>query len=227
MMCKKEIMNQIDNFIGEINDNSNHRFKSWEYCHNIFHNIFTKYNSLTEEDEDYLALHLGFYLASWGMYRGSSFLLQSYDYKIHKNAVNLACNYKQLFIIDPFTQTKGYIDLLFGKDGLYIKLYNYYLDLKTKVKSNENISMTLITKILMGIFGCIPAYDQFFIKGLRSNNISISKNCRPNIESLIEFINKNNEYKDAFIDKCNELSQDNYTIMKVADMYFWQLGKTR
>ena len=30
---------------------------------------------------DYLSLHLAFYLASWGMYRGSSFLLQK-DYKV-------------------------------------------------------------------------------------------------------------------------------------------------
>lgn len=31
---------------------------------------------------DYLSLQLAFYLASWGMYRGSSFLLQK-DYKIY------------------------------------------------------------------------------------------------------------------------------------------------
>jgi len=32
-------------------------------------------------DYDYLSLHHAFYLASWGMYRGSSFLLQK-DYKV-------------------------------------------------------------------------------------------------------------------------------------------------
>ena len=31
---------------------------------------------------DYLSLQLAFYLASWGMYRGSSFLLQK-DYRVH------------------------------------------------------------------------------------------------------------------------------------------------
>lgn len=31
---------------------------------------------------DYLSLQLAFYLASWGMYRGSSFLLQKY-YRVH------------------------------------------------------------------------------------------------------------------------------------------------
>src|SRR5690625_5998584 len=46
------------------------RYSSFDYCYNYFKNT-----------DDYLAdiekscLALGFYLASWGMYRGSSFLL--------------------------------------------------------------------------------------------------------------------------------------------------------
>lgn len=38
---------------------SNHRFKSWEYCYTAFGNL---------DSVDYLSLHLAFYLASWGMY---------------------------------------------------------------------------------------------------------------------------------------------------------------
>ena len=30
---------------------------------------------------------LGFFLASWGMYRGSYFLLKDYTYTIHKNVI--------------------------------------------------------------------------------------------------------------------------------------------
>ena len=54
--------------------NKNHRYLSWEHCYEAFGN---PNNSI-----DYLALHLAFYLASWGMYRGSTELLQK-DYKIH------------------------------------------------------------------------------------------------------------------------------------------------
>ena len=39
------------------------------------------------EDGDHLALSSAFYLASWGMYRESSFLLQ-YDYQIHRAVVD-------------------------------------------------------------------------------------------------------------------------------------------
>ena len=41
---------------------------------------------MTEDDYDNLVLHLGFYLSNWGMYRGSSFLLQK-SYKEHVEAV--------------------------------------------------------------------------------------------------------------------------------------------
>ncbi|WP_181023629.1 hypothetical protein [Brevibacillus laterosporus] len=50
--------------------------------------IFNKHHKkkMTDEVLDYLSLLLAFYLASWGMYRGSSFLLQK-DYKVHKDIV--------------------------------------------------------------------------------------------------------------------------------------------
>ena len=47
---------------------------------------------LTEEKIDFLSLHLGFYLASWGMMRGSTELLDK-DYKIHIPAVKVILKY--------------------------------------------------------------------------------------------------------------------------------------
>ncbi len=58
-----------------------HSFNSWKHCFNYFKE---NHSRLNEEDVlDIAALHLGFYLASWGMMRGSRDLLQK-DYKIHK-----------------------------------------------------------------------------------------------------------------------------------------------
>src|SRR4051812_29076293 len=57
-----------------------HRFSSWDHCYKSFGNERT--------DLDTLALNLGVYLASWGMYRGSSFLLE-FDYKIHVDTARL------------------------------------------------------------------------------------------------------------------------------------------
>src|SRR5215467_8312250 len=62
-----------------------HRYRSWEHCFDYFHQ-----NSIEviARDRDRAALELGFYLASWGMYRGSGFLLQ-HNYTIHRGAIDV------------------------------------------------------------------------------------------------------------------------------------------
>jgi hypothetical protein len=59
-------LDQLINFqkITEAEDYS--RYNSWKYCYEVFG------DKTKHRDIDYLALHLGFYLASWGMYRGSA-----------------------------------------------------------------------------------------------------------------------------------------------------------
>ena len=55
-------------------EDSQHRFASWIHCYDAFGD--------ENLDNNQKALHLAFYLASWGMYRGSSGLLWK-DYTIH------------------------------------------------------------------------------------------------------------------------------------------------
>lgn len=69
----------IRTYFNETVKDSHGRYLSWQHCYNAF--ILNRSN-VDENTFDYLALHLAFYLASWGMYRGSSFLLQK-DYKVH------------------------------------------------------------------------------------------------------------------------------------------------
>lgn len=54
---------------------ANHRY---QHCYTHF----AKARNEANPDVDYLSLQLAFYLASWGMYHGSSFLLQR-DYQVH------------------------------------------------------------------------------------------------------------------------------------------------
>jgi len=83
----KQIVNQGTKFYKKLQEDENGRYKSWKYCYKIFQ---TAHNSDEIDDEflDYLCLNLSFCLASWGMYRGSSFLLQK-DYKVHKPIIKI------------------------------------------------------------------------------------------------------------------------------------------
>src|SRR6266478_3447543 len=60
------------------------RYRSWEHCYRYFHRSTPEAIAL---DRDHAALQLGFYLASWGMYRGSGFLLQ-HAYTVHLGVID-------------------------------------------------------------------------------------------------------------------------------------------
>ena len=72
-----ELIDAAQTFYEDARANENGRSRSWEHCYRVFRDARTD----PSPDYDYLSLHLAFYLASWGMYRGSSFLLQK-DYKV-------------------------------------------------------------------------------------------------------------------------------------------------
>ncbi|MFT8351735.1 hypothetical protein [Clostridium saccharoperbutylacetonicum] len=65
----------INKFYLDLESDENARYLSWEHCYKVFQEAHNR-ATLTDNDIDYLVLHLAFYLASWGMLRDSSFLLQ-------------------------------------------------------------------------------------------------------------------------------------------------------
>ena len=135
----------------ELNDTPHGRYRSWEYCYKAFHDA----RKIEDVDYDYLGLQLAFYLASWGMYRGSSFLLQK-DYKIHLPVIRelLKSKYDPLFGIrcNELRKDKNQ-DLL---ESLYTELQDYYEKVRGTVKEEkikQKVSDTLITKVLMVQWG--------------------------------------------------------------------------
>lgn len=219
----KQIENILNGLIYETKMEPNSRALSWEHCYKEFNKAHKECNKLSEERLDYLSLHLAFYLASWGMYRGSSFLLQK-DYKVHKDIIKLLFQekYNQLWSIPVNNYNEDNIKLLFE---LITNMKKIYYNIRQDVKDKEiknTISDTLITKVLMGTMGCLPAYDRYFITGIKNNNI-VGTLSKKSIKDLIDFYNKNYEILEK---KRKELKTSNieYPQMKIIDMYFWQLG---
>jgi hypothetical protein len=85
-------------------------------------------------------------------------------------------------------------------------------------------SDTLATKVLLGTFGCLPACDQYFIKGFKSAGFQYSYINAKFIERVLHFC------KDYFGELRDEqqiiekTSGVRYPLMKLIDMYFWQIG---
>ncbi|MCV3406436.1 hypothetical protein L8T94_04770 [Campylobacter lari] len=219
-MCsidKEQFYGNISLFHDKIKNGNNHRYLSWEHCYGYF------YNNRGDVDYDCASLMLSFYLASWGMYRGSSFLLR-YDYKIYKTML------EELLTIDLWDK-HDWSQIIKANEIIERKLSPYKKNKEDKNNKNK-ISNTLITKILLGIFGCTPAYDRFFTNGLRqynsknSNEISISygENSYKGIVDLIDRCKSNFEFPKIKL-KFNE--DIYYPDMKIMDMYFWILGQQK
>lgn len=220
----KQIINQGLKFYNKLREDENGRYRSWEYCYKIFHDAHIS-NNVDEDFIDYLCLHLSFYLASWGMYRGSSFLLQR-DYKVHKPVIEvlLENKYDSLWGIEINKyKNKENQDKL--KD-LVRRIKDIYNEIRLGVKETipkNDLSDTLVTKVLMGTLGCVPAYDRYFISGVR-NEKAASGNF--NIRSILELVGFYNKYYDEFEKARKQMTvcEMEYPQMKILDSCFWQIG---
>ncbi|MBS7072091.1 MAG: hypothetical protein KH092_07350 [Actinomyces sp.] len=216
-----ELISAAQTFYDDARANENGRSRSWEHCYRVFRDARTD----PSPGYDYLSLHLAFYLASWGMYRGSSFLLQK-DYKVLTPVVEeiLKPEYDCLFGIACADLRNDDVR------AQYTKLYKYidaYFDpIREEVKGRVvgyPVSPILITKILLGTLGCVPAYDTFFEKGVWHLGL---KEKNYNEDSLLELA----DFYEAHNDRLEEARRGmrtedlTYPQMKLLDMGFWQIG---
>lgn len=216
-----KVIRAADTFYKTLQNDPNGRYRSWEYCYKRFHDAREDLNP----DYDMLCLNLAFYLASWGMYRGSSFLLQK-DYKVHLPVVQelLKNDYNQLFGIECFRIKEREIQKLITR--LYTLISNYYETIRASVKSldiKSELSGTLITKILMGTLGCVPAYDRYFINGIKNLEVSTGSFSITSLKKLADFYELNSQKLEVARKRLlvNDLD---YPQMKLLDMGFWQIG---
>ncbi len=197
--------------------------RSYDHCYNYF--AATKHP--TRDMEKSCAI-LGFYLASWGMYRGSSYLF---------NKTNSTHFVPVIEYIEDDGDKLRRIDVdCYDADSIEQMLTAYgYLQQKVLPEGNEPV--TLITKILLGVFGCTPAYDTYFRAGIRTmtrdhSRVAFSSFNRRSLQLLSEVYLAN-------ASKLNELAAESntwrftdsasptglpLTKAKILDMYLYDLG---
>ena len=208
-------------FYNDLKADENGRSRSWEHCYSHF----IKARESKEVDYDYLSLQLAFYLASWGMYRGSSFLLQK-DYRVHVPVVKELLNkkYDALAGIECAAFKEESNQKLLQDINSFLE--KYYDKIRHEVKEQEiknQLSYTLITKILMGTLGCVPAYDRYFIAGIKNQKVATGNYNLNSIMQLVEFYERNSKRLEPVREKM-EVEGMPYPQMKMLDMGFWQVG---
>src|SRR5688572_2822634 len=155
-----EIVSVIDKYILGITKDEFHRYKSWDNCFKAFS---------TSKQTEIQILELAFYLASWGMYRGSSGLLQK-NHLIHNEAVDIVfLKNNQKLKCNPNTEVNRHnINAILEVKN---QLANHYGSINFTKGADKTKSIsptdTLLSKIMLGTLGCVPAYDRYFIDGLK------------------------------------------------------------
>lgn len=218
-----DIKDAITLYFRELAKNPQHRYRSWEHCYDYFQKLRT---ARSEEVLDHATLHLAFFLASWGMYRGSSRLLQR-DYTVHRPVVDvlLQSGYDSVWSLNLDSLNQRTIDA-----GSIIRL------IRALKQSYEKVGVTptdtLVTKVLLGTIACIPAYDTYFLDGIGYWNDNLRPRSCPRLakslressyQNLVRFYQDNASAFQAANDDIARYGL-RYPSMKLVDMYFWIIG---
>jgi hypothetical protein len=208
------IHEKISAYFGAVAGDPHHRYRSWEHCYRFFRDVTPSGIAAQRQNA---ALHLGFYLASWGMYRGSTFLLQR-AYTVHLGVVDCL----------PSPRLAPLWEREFGSKTDDVELVPVILDAAKEItKAYSQFgepTETLVTKVLLGTFGCLPACDQYFIAGFRSAGLGYSYLNTKFVKKILAFSCEHlTELRREQAIIINH-SGAHYPLMKLVDMYFWQLG---
>ena len=262
------------------------RYSSWNLCYNHFQKFFEKTEPLSKSDIETAALHLGFYLGSWGMLRNSDLLNYGIEkYKLlaqelrllnkessEKERENFKAKYdgiKSLLtewnverIKNNLGQIRGIseevmkikfdeeeshqkdLDLLLkelmsafsSEREIIIKSESARKSLKklkkTLKQSNDDKkdlitrlqkelvttpTITLITKIMLGVYANTPAIDRFFKKAAKKHcgiNFYPTDSVEKVFEKICDLEGKNKNLPESDLSK-----------YKILDAIFFEIGR--
>jgi len=211
----------IDRYLNASNSN-NPKYSGW-IQYDIAWVSFSKRDRLEDlSSPEYVreaALYLSNYLACWGMYRGSSKLKETNTYFL-EDLIKLLLTPKTGLLIPlldkelgNFSNTdKPVIKELLGGTREFLKA--------------ENVSptCTLVSKILLLLWGQVPAYDRYFKSGLGNlDSNKIPKTLNQN--SIVDVSNWFREQKFNTYYTNNQAGEPvKLPNGKIADMAIFQLG---
>ncbi|MDA8246949.1 hypothetical protein [Acidithiobacillus sp.] len=219
---KNDINNTVTQF--QMANSPTDRYASFDYCYYYFR-LSSPEVLLSDMEKSCLAI--GFYLASWGMLRGSSFLL------------NKSARYYEPLIKYIAKLDRGIWDI--DVDSYNVenikKICEIYKDIQGIIIDNRNSHITLVTKIMLGVFGFVPAFDNYFGDTFRD---IFKDECRfrslndNSLNCIHQFYEHNKDDIDTlsasiFVTNFStgRKTNINYTKSKVIDMYGFTKGLPR
>lgn len=193
------------------------RYASFDYCYNYFQS-FREARRIPEiaspESIQASCLHLGFFLASWGMFRGSA-PLHNRSARFFDPVIRaIASSEGHLWEIDAHVYTAENIR----------EILHFRKTLADAWGPQAAPSEILVTKIMLGVFANVPAFDNLF-----KNGLGVATFGPKALEKVARFYETNAEiverYRVPTLDfATGEPTHRRYTRAKVIDMVFFMEG---
>jgi hypothetical protein len=209
----RDVERNIKQYLGDRDPTA--RYASFDYCFNYFQSYRERGDVAavaSSETMELACLHLGFYLASWGMLRGSTDLLQR-SIKHFEGVIEA---------IAEATPAIWQIDA----DDYGEEAWTVLRDFRDRVRVAlpNKTSDILVTKIMLGVFGCVPAFDTYFKTG--SGLSTFGQKALQRVERFYrehaELIERYRVPTLVFAD--GGTTTYHYTRAKVIDMIFFMEG---
>lgn len=208
-------------YLEELLQRENQEEWVWYHCFNYF--CDSRYRLLTATDYNMLSLHLSVYLAQANMYHGSSFILQN-GYKVHREAIELICASDYHVLSGISSQALGLsenqeklFDLTRKITAIYHRIRQATYERLGKKEPESPVSQQLITKVLLGTLGCVPAFDSRALSVFKQFNLGPQTFSPESVASLVAFYQR--EASDfAELEVIIQRRQLNVPQMKLVDI---------
>lgn len=197
------------------------RYSSFDYCYNYFYEFYKQDEIEKISNKKNLqtsCMQLGFYLASWGMFRGSSFIIKKSANHFKPLIETISQMESELWEIDINNYNDENIELLCSRKK----------DIINALGSENAVTWdTLVSKIMLGVFANVPAFDTYFQK----SRIGAKSFNEKSLNAIQEFYRSHKaDFDSLYIYTLNfsgEKTTNKYTIAKLIDMYGFIDGQNK
>ena len=173
------------------------RYSSFDLCYGYF---FCNRGNLVGENLETSCLQLWAFLCSWGMVaRGNA--MQGKSYASLKHVIQFINDNPQYYLSN--IDSNYYVE----------EMTTLYFGLKKALNLTQASQKTIITKIMLGVYACIPAFDQYVCETLGTS--TIGDLTKRNIQSIISIYTKFKQQIESLVATTHVISFNGVPIKKL------------
>ncbi|MCH8542144.1 MAG: hypothetical protein LAT61_01115 [Alcanivorax sp.] len=210
---------RAQNYYSQSRGDAYPRLKAWDYLWDYIQSVERRQDLASKDKIRDTALNIGFYLANWGMFRGSSQLpyvnIRFFEDLSGHLFTEVPAEFWSLTLKD-FTPANKHALEAFDEGIQSIRDFG---------GGRISWTQTLSTKLLLGVWGHCPARDRYFNQGARKYKSESGNVVSGNVSA--RYLTKLNELRKKegwIISDFKTPNRNRYPMGKVIDMAFFQYG---